>query len=358
MNIALVLLPTLLLLNACLNVLFLKRPAKDVPISLVKVAVLVPMRNEAHNVVALIDSLKKQVGVQHLEFVLIDDNSTDNTLRLATLNIQEDHRFRIVRGKELEKGWLGKPFALEQGRLLSDSDVIVTIDADVRLKPHAIAASLSLMSENNFDFLSPYPLQIAKSWSERLIQPLLQWSWMSTVPLGVAQKSSNPAFAVANGQFFFVSRSSLNEIGGFESIKSYVLEDIYLVRSLLRGGFHGTVANGSAIAQCQMYSSWAQLRDGYGKSLRVAFGGMLGNIVAITFLALTGIIPFALALNGSTAGLIGYFLVVFSRLISALTNKSRLSDCVFHPLSTVVLLYLLARSWWRRGTIEWKGRMV
>ena len=89
------------------------------------------------------------------------------------------------------------------------------IDADVRLNPDAISASLDLMARNNFDFLSPYPQQIAQTWSERLIQPLLQWSWMATVPLRIAQKSSNPAFAIANGQFFLVKSSSLAKIGGF-----------------------------------------------------------------------------------------------------------------------------------------------
>ena len=202
MKIALIVLPALLLINTCLNLLFLKRPSKQVPISPTTVAVLVPLRNEADNVVNLITSLKQQVGVPNLEFILIDDNSTDETLQLVTSCSDGDRRFRVLRGDELKYGWLGKPFALEQGGGATHAEVIVTVDADVRLKPEAIAASLDLMARNNFDFLSPYPQQIAQTWSERLIQPLLQWSWMATVPLRIAQKSSNPAFAIANGQFF------------------------------------------------------------------------------------------------------------------------------------------------------------
>ena len=358
MKIALIVLPALLLINTCLNLLFLKRPSKQVPISPTTVAVLVPLRNEADNVVNLITSLKQQVGVPNLEFILIDDNSTDETLQLVTSCSDGDRRFRVLRGDELKYGWLGKPFALEQGGGATHAEVIVTVDADVRLKPKAIAASLDLMARNNFDFLSPYPQQIAQTWSERLIQPLLQWSWMATVPLRIAQKSSNPAFAIANGQFFLVKSSSLAKIGGFEAIKNEVLDDIQLVRHLMRSGFHGSVANGSSIAQCKMYSSWAQLRDGYGKSLRVAFGGILGNLSAVTFLLISGVLPFIFALTGSFAGLIGFFLIVFSRLISAFSNRSSISDAVFHPFSIVILLYLLARSWWRRGTIEWKGRTV
>ncbi|CAB4661031.1 unannotated protein [freshwater metagenome] len=358
MNTALVLLPALLLFNTCLNLFFLKRPSKEVPLSSSSVTVLIPLRNESHNVVGLIESLKKQVGVPGLNFILINDNSTDNTPQLITASILGDKRFQMLNGNELPPGWLGKPFALEQGRIASQAEMIVTVDADVRLKPHAIAASLDLMATNNFDFLSPYPQQIATSWSERLIQPLLQWSWMATVPLRIAERSTNPAFAVANGQFFLVKSSSLAKIGGFAAIKNEVLDDIHLVRHFLRTGFHGSVANGSSIAQCQMYSSWGQLRDGYGKSLRVAFGGVLGSVGAACFLLLSGLIPFVYALNGFLAGLIGYVLIVLSRLISALANKSRIRDAVFHPLSILVLLYLLARSWWRRGTIEWKGRTV
>jgi len=110
----------------------------------------------------------------------------------------------------------------------------VTVDADVRLAPDALSAMDSVLQRTGSDFLSPYPSQSAVTMSERLVQPLLQWTWMTTVPLRLAMRSSRPSLAVANGQFLIVKKSALIAVGGFAAIQSSVLDDIDLVRALIR----------------------------------------------------------------------------------------------------------------------------
>ena len=77
------------------------------------------------------------------------------------------------------------------------------------------------------------------TFAENLIQPLLQWSWLATVPLRMAEKSSRTSLAVANGQFFIAKRISLEAISGFNQISHQVLDDIELARALIGAGFHG-----------------------------------------------------------------------------------------------------------------------
>lgn len=345
-------------INSGLNY-FLLRRVEDSPSTCVyEIAVLLPMRNESENVSEFVTSLQAQSGLSKVKFHCLDDSSTDETFDLLTRATSSDSRFVLHRGLALPEGWKGKPFALQQVFKESESHIVVIVDADVRLSPSAISNAINKMQSLNLDFFSAYPRQIAISWSERIIQPLLQWSWISTVPLRVAEKSNNPAFAVANGQFFIANRQALFEVGGFEQIKNEVLDDIALARVLLRAGFRGTVGDASKIASCRMYTSWNQIRQGYGKSLRVAFRTPIGFIFTIAFLLLTGIVPLVLALTGSSVGLICLGLLLFSRAISAKSSGGRVRDSLAHPASTALLLYLIGYSILMRRNIAWKGRPI
>jgi cellulose synthase/poly-beta-1,6-N-acetylglucosamine synthase-like glycosyltransferase len=323
-----------------------------------KISVLVPLRNEEENAVAIIETLAAQENLSDVEFLILNDNSTDKTFELITSAARGDSRFKILQGSTLPDGWLGKPWALEQLSQSALGEMLVCIDADVRLSKTAIASAVDSMHEHALDFFSAYPSQVARTFGERMIQPLLQWSWISSVPLAIAKRSSNPSFAVANGQFFVVKKSALMKSGGYSSIKAEVLDDMQMARVLLRNKFKGTVGNGALIAQCHMYSSWSELRNGYAKSLWKGFGGVFGSIIAIALLVLTGIIPIVSAALGSPLGWFAFEAVLISRLISAKITRANLFDSLLHPISSVLLIYLIIYSWLMRGRIQWKGRAV
>ena len=228
----------------------------------------------------------------------------------------------------------------------------------MRLEPRAICATINLLIDQELDFVSPYPKQIATSLGERLIQPLLQWSWLSTVPLRLAEKSGKPSLAVANGQFFAVRESALSAVSGYSVSKSAVLDDLELARALLRNGFSGCVAEGSHIATCHMYNSWAEVKAGYGKSLWAAFGSKFGSFIAIAFLFLTGILPLLAAIGGFSAGVYALEFVIISRIIAARASRGRFLDAFLHPISALLLIYLIIYSWSARGKVQWKGRTL
>ena len=323
-----------------------------------KISVLVPLRNEEINAVAIIETLAAQENLSDVQFLILNDNSIDKTYELIKAASQGDSRFQIIQGSELPQGWLGKPWALAQLSEAASGEILICIDADVRLSKTAIASAVTSMDTHSLDFFSAYPNQIAHSFSERMIQPLLQWSWLSSVPLSIAKRTSNPSFAVANGQFFAVRKSALEKSGGYSSIKSEVLDDMQMARVLLRNKFKGTVGNGALIAQCHMYSSWDELRNGYAKSLWKGFGGVFGSFIAIALLVLTGLVPIISAAIGSPFGWLAFEAVLVSRLLSAKITRSNLFDSLLHPISAILLIYLIIYSWLMRGRIQWKGRTV
>jgi len=349
------LLPLILLIIAGVNCVQIRTPKGTSELA-DTVGVVVPMRNEAENVEGLVATLAAQEGLFH--FYLLDDNSEDVTYELLQRFTADDSRFTVIKGAALEDKWIGKTWALQQLFEASKEEVLVSIDADVRLSNDAINKAVTAMNDARLDFVSPYPRQIAKTFAERLIQPLLQWSWLTTVPLRFAERSGQKSMAVANGQFFVVRRSALAAISGYQSVKHAVIDDVFLARELVKNGSSGTVINGSDIAETRMYASWSQIESGYGKSLSKAFGSIFGALFVVVFLFATSIAPFVLGLLGNSYGWLGFAAIIGTRLLSAIKSRGNILDTVLHPISAVALIYLIAYSYLMRGSIQWKGRTV
>jgi cellulose synthase/poly-beta-1,6-N-acetylglucosamine synthase-like glycosyltransferase len=357
MEIFILILAVFLLTLTVFNFFTIRKPTALTGISR-GISVLIPVRNESENIPGLVETLKAQTHVDEIEFIFINDSSTDDTKAQIQEKTLGDPRFILVDAPVLKEGWLGKPWALQQGFLVSRRNIVICLDADVRLSTTALAQGVQLLEKSQLEFISPYPRQIATTFTERLIQPLLQWSWLSTVPLRLAERISIPSMAVANGQFFIIARSALEKINGFTSIATQVIDDVELARSLIRSGSHGSVVDGSGLAVTRMYSSFSELRQGYGKSLWKGFGGKLGTIFVILFLALTGLAPLILALTSHPSGWIAFFMVALSRILSAIRAGGRVADSLLHPFSISLLIYLIAYSWKSRGLVQWKGRTL
>jgi glycosyltransferase involved in cell wall biosynthesis len=355
MSTALFIFSVFLLLITSINFFTIRRP-KPVQQITSPITVLIPVRNEAENIAELIACLTNQSNLDSLEVIFIDDSSEDGTGKLLSDAKTAGAPIRIINAPALPSNWLGKPWALQQGYLVASGKFIVTLDADVRLAPTAIAQTVAMLGKR--DFISAYPKQIANTFAERLVQPLLQWSWMTTVPLRIAEKSSRTSVAVANGQFFLVRKEALDQIDGFKLIAEQVLDDMKLARALIASGSRGGVADGSTLAQTRMYKNFNEIKAGYGKSLWSAFSNPLGATLAVTFIFLTGIAPVLILLNGNPIGLFTYELMVLTRLLSAKRSGGRLLDSLLHPISSAILIYLIIYSWRMRGKVQWKGRTL
>ena len=251
---------------------------------------------------------------------------------------------------------MGKTWACDQLARAADprATVLVFLDADVVLTPHALTRTITLLRQAKLEFLSPYPRQQTNSRTERLIQPLLQWSWLTFPPLRIAERTRRTSLAMANGQLLAVDARAYRDCGGHaaDGVRTEVLEDIALARQLRRHGYAGGMADGTALSTCRMYDGWPQLRDGYSKSLWAAAGGrMTGSIGQVALLGWLYLWPDP----------ISYAAGVTSRLIAARRTGGRgWPDALAHPLSVALLAALTARSWHGRltGRLQWKGRPV
>ncbi|MFI1193838.1 glycosyltransferase [Micromonospora sp. NPDC020750] len=350
---------------------WLRRPA-DGPVEVAEtVALLLPLRDEAARVTPCLRALLAQRGVPDLRIVVLDDGSTDGTAGVVRAVAGADPRVTLLTGVAPPPGWLGKPHACHQLATRADpaATVLAFVDADVVLTPYAVAAAVAELRAARVTLLSPYPRIVVATAADRLVQPLLQWLWLTFLPLRAMERSPRPSLAAAGGQFLVADRAGYDAAGGHAAVRARVLEDIELARAVKRSGGRIALADGSRLAACRMYDDWPQLRDGYTKSLWATFGhpGAAAAVLALLLLLYTA--PPLLALGALAAGapavaaaaFLGYLLGAAGRAVSARATGGRWwPDALGHPVSVVVLGWLTLRSYHlrKRRRLSWRGRPV
>jgi hypothetical protein len=314
-----------------------------------------------------LEALLAQEGVDELEIIVLDDGSTDGTADVVRNFVGTDPRVKLLDADDVDppQGWLGKPWACHRLAAEANGSVLVFVDADVVLAPHAVAASVSLLRESGTQLVSPYPRQLAESPLERLTQPLVNWSWMATLPMVLAE-TRNPAFAAAIGQFLVIDAVAYRAAGGHESVKGHVVEDVEVLRSLKRAGFRGLPVHGGDIATCRMYNGAVEVYDGYTKSLWSVFGstpGAVGGVAAMLMIYVLPPVAAVVARDRATRawGALGYASSVAGRaMVARRTGERMWPDVLVMPASmgafaTLTVASLLRR---RRGSTTWKGRLL
>ncbi|NEW41702.1 glycosyltransferase family 2 protein [Nocardia cyriacigeorgica] len=336
------------------------------------VAVCVPARDEAQRLPELIADLRAQTGVPGLRVLILDDGSTDGTYEAALRATDGDPRFTVLRcHDEPAPGWTGKAATCDRLAAAADAEVLVFVDADVRLAPTAIAAAVTELRARQMALVSPWPRQRAVSSAERLVQPLLCWSWATTLPVSVADRGTRPSMAVACGQFLVFDARSYRAIGGHAAVAGSVTEDLDIARTLRRYGMRTAVVASGRLASTRMYRDAAELEAGYTRWLWSAYGGSAAGGLAVgAVAALAYWLPPLAAVAGRgdirRIGLVGYTAAVTGRVLTRCLETGgapRGDDVVAslaHPLSVAAYLYLWARS--RRArrhrTLAWKGRRL
>lgn len=362
---------------AALNRLTL-RQLDAVPTTVIEpVTVCVPARDEVGRLPALIADLRAQQGVPRLRVLILDDRSADATYEAAAAAAGGDERFTVICAEtEPAPGWTGKAAACARladiAGMSAGSDApagaLVFLDADVRLRPGAIAAAVGELRRARAGSVSPWPRQRAGTLAEALVQPLLCWSWAATLPIGIANRSLRPSTAVSCGQFLVFDAATYRAVGGHAAVAADVTEDLALSRALRRAGHHTALVGGGRVASTRMYRGAADLDAGYTRWLWSAYGSAGGSTAVGAVAALAFLVPPVAALFGRgrtrTAGRVGYGCAVTARLLARSLESGgglRPTDVIAalaHPLSVAAYLRLSVRSHrlHRAGALSWKGR--
>jgi len=356
---ALVVLPLTALAMTVLNLLTWPTGRGEEDAGGLPVSVLIPARNEERTIEACVRSaLAEPVD----EVVVCDDRSTDATPQiLASI---DDPRLRVVFGKPLAAGWVGKAHACARLTEEARHEELLFLDADTTLRPGSLARLRRLRRRHGADAVTAFPHQVLGSIGERLLLPMLHVTYVSWLPLVLVHLSSWRVFLAANGQVVFLSRDALEATGGFEAIRREVVDDMALCGNLKGAGRRVVFAEGSQIASCRMYHSGTELWEGFAKNLYEGLGSVPMLAVMVAAYGGAYLLPWALLAASAVRpelllpATVGIGASVLQRLLLARRFRQPLWSVALHPVAVVSMLTLALDSWWRSrtGRIAWKGR--
>lgn len=337
------------------------RPMRDAP----TVSVLIPARDEAESIErAVRGAAAGRIGAH--EVIVCDDGSTDGTAEILARLSEQIPELRIIQGRQLPEGWVGKPFACAQLGEVATGDVLLFVDADTVLEKQGIERLLSLFEDYEADVVTAVPAQEAKSFAERLMMPLLHLTYTSWLPMPLIWRTDDERFLAANGQVLGFRSEAYESIGGFETVRSEIVDDMAICRAAKKAKKRVVFADGFSIARCRMYGSWGEVRDGFSKNMYEGIGGTLPALafaIALHIFAFLGswlLIPAALV--GSVAWLpvlLGVGANVATRTALALRQQHSLVSVFLHPLAIIGMLWIAVNSWrWsQNGALTWAGRV-
>ena len=327
------------------------------------VSVLVPLRNEERNVDGLISSLKS-LTYPHLEILLLDDGSTDQTLSLLQDKTLGDSRFKILIGRELPEGWAGKVHACHQLQEKAKGDYFLFIDADVRLTSGVIEKALTLLNKQNVKLLTGFPSFEVPGILSKLLIPMMHFVVLFHLPIHLANKGKMPAATAANGVFMFFERGAYLEIGGHRTVQTSIVEDVEIARQMKFSGYRVCLANISADVSCRMYERNSEVWEGFVKNIFSGLGRSVTMVILLSvFYSFFYVLPGILMVWGlwtfQPFYVFPYLLIVLQRMAVDWKAKQRLSLSFFMPLSAAALVIIMNASMWRwirKKPYSWKGR--
>lgn len=321
------------------------------------VSVLIPARNEELSIGAALEAVRQSRGID-FEVVVLDDGSTDRTAAIA-----REAGVRLESAPPLPPGWCGKQHACHVLASHARHDLLVFVDADVRLAPDALARMAAFVEDRDVDLASGFPRQETVTFLERLLLPMMHWVLLGFLPIDAMRRRPDASFGAGCGQLFVARRDAYAKAGGHAAIRASLHDGVKLPRAFRAAGFRTDLFDATDLATCRMYRSAGEVWRGLSKNATEGMaspGGIVpwtvllggGHVLPFVLLAL-GIEPFVTACACA--------LSLAPRLAAATRFRQDLLGAALHPQGVVVLLAIqwtaLARKLAGRAP-EWKGRTV
>lgn len=209
----LLVIPYILLLVFVIVGMFLpdrrRRQQGDLP----SVTVIVPAHNEQERLPATLASLSRQQYAGEVEFIIVDDRSTDSTAAIIDATVATDPRFRRISVLKPSRRLSPKVNAVNSGIMASSGEVIITTDADCEYPEGWVAELVNHFAPGVVmvvGYVETTRARLAKGW----VQLFETVDWLSLMLTSRSLTRYGLKFASsANNQAYL--RSAFEAAGGF-----------------------------------------------------------------------------------------------------------------------------------------------
>jgi len=336
-----------------------------------KASVIIPARNEAANITFLLEDLAVQnLPSKHMEVIVVDDNSTDNTADKVRQFMAKNPELnmRLITMPEQSQTRTFKKLAISTAIGESEGELIITTDADCRVGKAWLTNILCYYTANQPKMIiGPVSFHHEKSVFEKM-QSL---EFLSLIAItGGAISIGKPV--MCNGANLAYEKKAFYETGGFDQDSFASGDDVFLLLKMLKK-FGGSSIHFLKSFDAVVYTEAQKtIREFYHQRTRWASKNK-GYDLRILFVSFTVYMVNMLLVAGGIATLfydrlLGFFLwAVFIKILIDMPiligittfvkrNKMFLYTIpliIFYPLY-IVLIGALGMM----GNYQWKGRKV
>ncbi len=331
------------------------------PVAVPPVAIVVPARDEAAVIGDSLRSLLAQDYSGPFRVILVDDGSTDGTGQIA--RGLGDPRLTVLTGSARPAGWSGKLWAVHQGVAAAGPAAFVLLtDADIVHAPEHLSSLVAQAEQHGLDMVSEMVRLACDSWAERALVPAFVFFFQLLYPFDWVNDGLRGTAAAAGGTIL-VRRRALQRIGGIESVRGALIDDVALARAVKKGGRiwlgHATGAR-SVRPYPGVADIWRMVTRTAYVQLRHSLWLLAGTTVAM---AITWIVPPVAVLTGHglavVCGLVAWMLLSVSYLP---TLRRYNQSPLWAPLLPLIAGFYMAATiasaanhYAGRG-VAWKGR--
>ncbi len=344
------------------------------PVNGPKVSVIIPARNEEHNIGRLLDSLIKQT-YKNIEILVINDQSTDNTGSIIERYERKDKRikgFKTEPGLKLVKN--GKINALLQLVPHATGEYMLMTDADCAHATHSIEHTLNMMLMHKLSILSGFPTELCESyWGSISMASMLFANVL--VPQALLHRLQLPNMTFAIGQYIMVNSKDFEEVGGYKALgDNVVCDDMSIVKEFVKHKKKYGFVNLSEDVACYMYHERKEAFRGIERSLVGLFPAkariiflLIPLVIALLLMALApiltivGSILFPYEYGYGIALFLGWFMLYVAWFCGSRNINYRKLISISCPFTLIVLCWLYIHGIYRRlsgKNFVWKGRTI
>ena len=335
------------------------------PDSWPRLAVIVPACDEGDTLEATM-RLRLKETYPNIQFVVVDDRSTDDTGIIADRIAADDPRFLVIHNKSLPEGWLGKVHALQQGVEASDSEWILFTDADVHVEPGVLEKAIAWCEHRKLDQLAMLPRLEVDRFGVKIFNAFFARFAMSGPAALRMIESPKTRMAAGVGAFNLFRRSALARTPGMERLRLEVIDDGALAIMLKAYGARCSILNGSSAVSLCWYPSVGAMEKGFEKNgFAIVLYSIPAMLAACAFLICSEWLPvFAMLQAGhprlQLMGVLAYLCAVGATAAAGRAIRSAAAPALFYPVASLLMSYFLFRSGvlavWRKGVV-WRGTL-
>ena len=338
---------------------------KDVPIrqdtDFPLLSVVIPARDEERHLETALRSILAQ-DYPAIEFIVVNDRSTDGTQAILEKLSHEDSRLRIFSVSSVPEEWLGKNHALHIGAKAARGAFLLFTDADVVMDPQTMRKAVQYVLDHQLDHLTIAPEGTMRGILLRMLAATFGFILFVFFRPWKMRNPRSRAY-IGIGAFNLVRTAAYRALNGHQPIALRPDDDLKLAKLFKKHHYRQDFLIGQGMIFVEWYATVREMIQGLQKNTFAGVEYRVSLVIAGTLSSMVfHIWPFLgiVVTTGYTqlAYLLAVVLIV-SVFTFAMTHHGITPwNALLFPLAMALMVYIQWKATlttlWFRG-ITWRG---